>query len=126
MKLSTVNDEYLIELMSWFTTESELNQWSGPNFEYPFTLESFKRDLRLNALSSLVVSPSARGKGVIAQLISALTVSGKKLLGVNSSSLFVMADNQSAIQAYQKAGFSLSTYPEKIPLENCLYMTSAD
>ena len=153
MKLNPLCDENLNELMSWFTNEVQLQQWSGPNFEYPYTFDSFKRDLRLESLSSfvllneanefvafgqyylrvnrchlgrLIVKPSWRGKGIIAQLISALTVSGKKELGVKVCSLFVLANNKSAIQAYQKFGFSLSQYPEEMFLDNCLYMIKED
>ncbi|MCJ8318685.1 MAG: GNAT family N-acetyltransferase [Colwellia sp.] len=150
MKLSPVNDDHLTQLMSWFVNEQQLKNWSGPNFDYPFTAESFKRDLRMDSLTSfalldegnqfvafgqyylrlncchlgrLVVNPSLRGKGIIAQLIQALVESGKQTLAVSSCSLFVLADNKSAITAYQKSGFSMATYPELIPLDNCLYMT---
>jgi ribosomal protein S18 acetylase RimI-like enzyme len=68
------------------------------------------------------VKPSCRGQGVISYLITTLTASGEQSLGVKSSSLFVLADNNSAIQAYLKSGFSFATYPEKISLKNCLYM----
>jgi len=136
--------------MSWFSSEQKLKKWSGPNFDYPFTAESFKRDLRMDSLNSfvlldeknqfvafgqyylrlncchlgrLVVSPSLRGKGIIAHLIKALVKSGKEKLGVGNCSLFVLADNKPAIVAYQKSGFSLTVYPEQITLDNCLYMT---
>ena len=84
--------------------------------------------LRLNHchLGRLVVSPQWRGKKVIALLMQALIDLGKQKLRVNSSSLFVLADNHAAIQAYQKFGFVFSTYPEKISLENCLYMIKED
>lgn len=150
MQLNNINDDHITELMSWFTNEQQLKQWSGPNFDYPFTVESFKRDLRMESLSSfvllnddnqfvafgqyylrlncchlgrLVVKPTLRGKGIITQLIQTLEKSGKQKLGVKSCSLFVLADNEAAIAAYQKSGFSLATYPEAIPLDNCLYMT---
>lgn len=149
MRLSRANNEHIIELMSWFSNEQQLKMWSGPNFDYPFTEKSFKKGLCMDSLSSfallnednqfiafgqyylrenrchlgrLVVKANCRGQGVIAELIKKLTVSGEKFLGVKSSSLFVLADNNSAIQAYQKSGFVLSTYPEKVPLDNCLYM----
>lgn len=44
MYLSQLSDEHLVELMSWFTTENELNLWSGPDFRFPFDLNSFKCD----------------------------------------------------------------------------------
>jgi len=152
VELISTAPKHLTELMSWFDNEQQLKQWSGPNFDYPFTEVSFKKDIRLNELPSftlldddnemvafgqyysrlnrchfgrLIVKPSWRGKGVIAQLIQALIEAGTEDLGINSYSLFVLADNKSAIAAYQKFGFSLSTYPEEMFLDNCLYMIKA-
>jgi len=149
MKLATPTDLQLVELMSWFTSEKELTVWSGPNFSYPFDLKSFKRDLKLNTLASfsmvsnegdllafgqyylrlgkchlgrLVVNPRFRGKGIIASLISQLSVLGKSDLNTQSCSLFVLAHNKNAIKAYTKLGFCITDYPEKIALANCLYM----
>lgn len=149
MRLTQPSDEHFIELMSWFSSEDELSTWSGPNFRYPFNLNSFKSDLKLNTLTSfslisscgdllafgqyylrlgkchlgrLVVNPHFRGKGIASHLISQLSTLGKSDLGTNSCSLFVLAHNESAIRAYTKLGFSMADYPEKIPLENCFYM----
>ena len=149
MKLTTPTDQQLVELMSWFASEEELTVWSGPNFSYPFDLKSFKRDLKLNTLSSfsmvssegdllafgqyylrlgkchlgrLVVNPRFRGKGIIARLINQLIALGKSELSTQSCSLFVLAHTKSAINAYAKLGFCIVDYPEKIALENCLYM----
>jgi ribosomal protein S18 acetylase RimI-like enzyme len=149
MKLTVPIDQQLVELMSWFSSEEQLTVWSGPNFSYPFDLKSFKRDLKLNMLSSfsmvsseddllafgqyylrlgkchlgrLVVNPHFRGKGVVASLIVQLSVLGKSDLNTQSCSLFVLDHNKSAIKAYTKLGFCITDYPEKIALENCLYM----
>ncbi len=149
MKLTVPTDQQLVELMSWFSSEEQLTVWSGPNFSYPFDLKSFKRDLKLNMLSSfsmvsseddllafgqyylrlgkchlgrLVVNPHFRGKGVVASLIGQLSVLGKSDLNTQSCSLFVLDHNKSAIKAYTKLGFCITDYPEKIALENCLYM----
>ncbi|WP_159820072.1 GNAT family N-acetyltransferase [Colwellia sp. 20A7] len=149
MKLTVPTDQQLVELMSWFSSEEQLTVWSGPNFSYPFDLKSFKRDLKLNMLSSfsmvssegdllafgqyylrlgkchlgrLVVNPHSRGKGVVASLIGQLSVLGKSDLNTQSCSLFVLDHNKSAIKAYTKLGFCITDYPEKIALENCLYM----
>ena len=149
MKLHDFHEKYLHELMSWFNSEIQLKQWSGPQFEYPYTEQSFIRDLNRQALPSfvllsdtnefiafgqfylrlnrchlgrLVVKPSWRGKGVINQLIVALISTGQCSLGVNTCSLFVLAQNKAAISAYQKAGFVRANYPEKLSLKNCLYM----
>jgi len=149
MRLTQPSDANFIELMSWFSTEEELNIWSGPGFRYPYDLISFKSDLRLDSLKSfslvsaegdllafgqyylrlgkchlgrLVVNPNSRGQGIASNLIYELSVLGKSDLKTDSCSLFVLGHNKSAIQAYKKLGFSVADYPDKISLENCLYM----
>ena len=149
MRLTQPSNEHFIELMSWFSSEDELNLWSGPNFRYPFDLSSFKSDLKLDILKSfslisnegnflafgqyylrlglchlgrLVVNPNLRGKGIASHLIKQLSIFGKSDLRTDSCSLFVLGHNESAIQAYTKLGFSMAEYPEEIPLENCFYM----
>lgn len=149
MRLTQPSDKNIIELMSWFSSEDELSIWSGPNFRYPFDLSTFKSDLNLNNLKSfslmssegdflafgqyylrlgrchlarLVVNPSFRGQGIASHLISQLSILGKSDLSTDSCSLFVLGQNESAIQVYTKLGFSMADYPEKIPLENCLFM----
>ena len=149
MYLTQPSDENFIELMSWFSSKEELSLWSGPNFRYPFNLNTFKSDLNLDTFKSfsliseqgdllafgqyyqrlgkchlgrLVVNPHFRGKGIASQLISKLTTLGKSDLNTDSCSLFVLKHNKSAIQAYTKLGFLLADYPETMPLENCLYM----
>lgn len=151
MQLIPAQTVHVKEIMSWFRNESELSSWSGPNFRYPYTLETFQQDLQLNKLNSfalvsldnklmafgqfylrlgrchlgrLVVSPNFRGQGVAGLLMSSLCEMGHRELDTKESSLFVMADNSSAIAAYKKFGFSEQDYPEPIPIKNCLYMTN--
>ncbi len=149
MRLTKPSDANFIELMSWFSTEEELSIWSGPGFRYPFDLNSFKSDLKLDVIKSfsfvsnerellafgqyylrldkchlgrLVVNPNFRGQGIASCLIQELRALGKSDLKTDSCSLFVLKHNKSAIQAYTKLGFSVADYPDEIPLENCLYM----
>ncbi|MEP4101154.1 GNAT family N-acetyltransferase [Paraglaciecola sp.] len=149
MYLSQVTEENTIELMSWFKNEDELKTWAGPNFSYPLNLVNFKRDLNINTLKSfaliskeeellafgqyylklrkchlarLVVNPKFRGKGIAAHLIKQLITLGKTDLNTESCSLFVFSDNTNAINAYTKLGFSIAEYPEKAPMDDCLYM----
>lgn len=149
MYLSQPSDENLTELMSWFSSEEELSLWSGPNFSFPFDLNSFKYDLKIDTLASfsllsaqsellgfgqyylrlgkchlgrLVIKPSSRGQGIAAHLIQQLSVRGKADLNTNSCSLFVLAHNDRAIKSYKKLGFTMACYPEEITLQNCLYM----
>jgi len=151
MYLSQPSHENLTELMSWFSSEEELSFWSGPNFSFPFDFNSFKSDLKLESLPSfallsaqaellgfgqyylrlgkchlcrLVINPSFRGQGIAVHLIQQLSVRGKADLNTNASSLFVVQNNISAIKTYEKSGFTVACYPEKITLKDCLYMIS--
>ena len=147
--VSPVLQIHLIEMMSWFADQEQLDQWAGPNFRYPFDLESFTEDLRLQALDSLclidnksrlvafgqvyervgrchlgrlVVSPRFRGQGAVAVLMNELIRVGTAKFATSECSLFVLEDNKGAIRAYEKAGFKTTEYPEPMPLENTRYM----
>jgi ribosomal protein S18 acetylase RimI-like enzyme len=149
MQLIEPIESHLIEMMSWFSNKQDLENWSGPNFRYPFNLSSFTFDLKLNTLNSfalvsneseflafgqyylrlgkchlgrLIVNPKCRGKGIALELMRQICVLGINELEVEECSLFVLTHNESAIKAYEKFGFTFSHYPEKIPLDNCLYM----
>lgn len=151
--LRTPSDEHIREIMTWFAGEEQLKIWSGPNFRYPFDFSSFKSDLKLTSLQSfsllsaqsdllafgqyylragkchlgrLVVNPEFRGQGLIAELINSLSTAGKKELQVNACSLFVFSHNTIAIKAYGELGFCAETYPEDMPLENCIYLVKRD
>lgn len=138
----------LEQLAGWFTSLAELEQWSGPFIEYPFTVLSLAKGLKLDShlsvvlleednllafgqcyvrlerlhLARLVVSPEYRGQGLIAKLVDQLITLGFNEFGERAVSLFVMQDNQSAAKAYQKLGFEFASYPEEMPLKRCLYM----
>ena len=149
MQLIEPLESHLIEMMGWFANAQELENWSGPNFRYPFNLTSFTDDLKLKTLHSfvlesneaeflafgqyyqrlgkchlgrLLVNPRYRGKGIALELKRQICKLGLKKLAVEECSLFVLTHNQSAIKAYQKFGFTFVNYPEDMPLDNCLYM----
>ena len=152
LKLMIASDIHLSEIMTWFSNEEELSIWSGPNFRFPLSFNSFKEDLKLDELKAfalisdksellafgqyslrvnrchlvrLIVSPHHRRQGVASILIEQLMTLGKSDLKTQSSSLFVLEHNINAIKAYKKVGFSMTNYPEKIPFKNCLYMVKA-
>ena len=149
MYLSPVTDKQLIELMSWFSNQDELDIWSGPNFRFPLNLDTLKLDLKLNTLPSffllseqaqllafgqyylrldkchlarLVVNPKLRGQGVACHLITLLKNKGMADLQTHACSLFVLEQNHRAIKSYQKLGFSFANYPEQLSLKAVLYM----
>ncbi len=138
-------------MFRWFKSEQSVFYWAGPDISYPLQINRFKTESkfqkshsyvlkqgrkllafgqlynRLNHchLGRLVVSPEFRGQGVGALLIDALAAKGQEILGLTKLSLFVLSDNQAAMTLYQKYGFQVAQYPQEIPLDNCLYMTSA-
>ncbi|PWQ97764.1 GNAT family N-acetyltransferase [Leucothrix arctica] len=149
MKFIQPLESHLLEMMSWFSSEKELTDWSGPNFRYPYDKSSFIEDLKISTLSSfslvsnessflafgqyyqrldrchlgrLIVNPEFRGKGIAFELMRRICESGLKELKVKECSLFVLAHNENAIKAYNKYGFTVVSYPDEISLENCLYM----
>jgi len=152
MKLINANDSHIKEMMNWFSNEQSLSLWSGPNFSFPFTFESFKRDLKVDDLSSftlvdnkgsfiafgqyylrlgkchlgrLVVGPKNRGQGIGRYLIDYLSQRGCETLNVSKISLFVLEHNKAALNLYLNCGFTEYDYPEPLPLKNCLYLVKS-
>lgn len=152
MELVKAQEQHINELRSWFSDQRSLESWAGPGFRYPFTAGSFAEDLNASEISSFVlvapdkqllafgqyylrigrchlgrlaVNPELRGRGLVAKLITGLMAEGKRELAVDECSLFVLADNESAIIAYKKVGFVFTEYPDQISLDNCLYMYKA-
>lgn len=139
-------------LMTWFTSQSELEIWAGPGITYPFDEQSFAKGLKLTSLKSyvltdshgaflgfgqyylrlnrchlgrLVINPSFRGKGLSQQLVQQLIKQGTTDLKTPTVSLFVLDHNEVAINSYKKLGFKFETYPETVPLDNCSYMVKS-
>ena len=151
MKLIAVTHAHILKMMSWFSSASEISDWAGPDFTYPFDSKSFHADLKVSDISSfslltdndqllgfgqyysrlgkchlgrLVIAPNLRGQGISAQLILRIAEHGMKTLQVDCCSLFVLQHNQTAIRAYQKLGFTITTYPQQLPMHDCLYMVN--
>ncbi|MFT2090582.1 GNAT family N-acetyltransferase [Paraglaciecola sp. 2405UD69-4] len=153
MRLTPPLQSHLLTMMDWFADAQQVSDWAGPGVRFPYDLASFTADLQLETLSSyvllsddndllgfgqyykrlnrchlgrLVISPDKRGTGMAAVLIKALCSKGLGEIGTTELSLFVLAHNTSGIKAYQKFGFALASYPEQMPLENCLYMVKSN
>ena len=149
LQLSALTAAQLLTMTSWFKSEAELRQWAGPNFKFPYTDETFIKDLNLEKLpgfglfdednnlvgfgqyyqrldrchlARLVINPDCRGLGYSQPLINQLIDIARKDLGFSDASLFVLAGNVPAIKCYQKLGFKFTEYPGINPLPNCLYM----
>lgn len=138
-------------LMNWFTTESDVKRWGGPEFRFPFSPESFHEDCRWPEMHSfslrsgdgdlaafgqlyerdgrihlarLAVKPGCRGQGIGKALVSQLMEAGKALLSHSSFSLFVYRDNEPALRCYRSLGFEVRPYPPGQQLADvCYFMT---
>lgn len=147
-------DQDLPELMSWFPDREDCGKWGGPEFRVPFTEDSFREDAKLESLASwslvrpdqslcafgqyydrlgrchfgrLAVAPSARGQGLGTTLMRELADRGRKELGADSCSLFVLADNEPALRLYKRLGFVARPYPEPGPAyDPYLYMVASE
>lgn len=145
-------NEHASQLITWFADQYQLTQWAGPRIVFTQELELFVSNILdlpdTSSLSSfsllnkkellafgqfylrhdcahlcrLVVSPTRRGEGVVAQLISHLIAAARARLSVSRASLLVYPNNDSAIRAYQKLGFSIAEYPTDDSIDGCLYM----
>lgn len=149
--LLPADEGHIVELMSWFADGRELADWGGPDFQLPFTPETFDRDCRWRELASFVlltearqmvafgqyylsydavrlarlaVSPRHRRQGFGELLIDKLIEEGVQALGVSSACLFVIRSNESAFALYRKLGFEIAEYPPDAAMgDNCYFMT---
>ena len=144
-----LSSAHLQVLMSWFTTREQTLAWGGPDFRYPFTLESFLQDVKANQLRSLcvvdqsvnllafgqcydrlgcchfgrlVISPQERGRGLVRVLMRALMQEAESEFLFSELSLFVLEHNESARRVYERLGFTYLEYPEPNAWNNILYM----
>jgi ribosomal protein S18 acetylase RimI-like enzyme len=152
MKLVSLSNLHLLELMRWFPDQRSCAVWSGPEFRYPFTEATFREDVRrqlpsysligdgnellgfgqyyLRAerchLARLVIAPDYRGRGAGTFLIRALCRLGCRELNMSDCSLFVLESNTSAFRLYSRLGFRTVPYPgEAPPIPGCLYMIAS-
>jgi ribosomal protein S18 acetylase RimI-like enzyme len=151
MKLVTVAEPHLLELMHWFPDRRSCTVWSGPEVRYPFTEATFREDIRFQLssyslignegellgfgqyylraerchLSRLVIAPHHRGRAAGAFLIRELSRRGCSELRVDDCSLFVLESNTPAVRLYSRLGFRATVYPgEAPPIEGCVYMVA--
>jgi ribosomal protein S18 acetylase RimI-like enzyme len=149
LKLVPATPAYLLEIMCWFPSRESCQAWGGPEFRFPFTVESFRADCHLAELPSfvlldasgtlcgfgqyylraarchlarLVVAPAHRGRGFGMRSIELLSEKGKAALGVSQCSLFVSLKNTRAMALYERLGFARAEYPGDPPVPGCHYM----
>ncbi|WP_445777010.1 GNAT family N-acetyltransferase [Shewanella sp.] len=148
MNVRNANDEDLLKLLSWFSTESEVKNWGGPLIHFPLTLNQLKIDIEWSVASSyafvgqnsdligfaqvfnkygfrhlgrIVISPEMRGKKLGAKLMESLLDSVSE--SDSSFSLFVYDKNIPAKRLYERLGFEERTYPEgRHEIKGCSFM----
>jgi len=141
----------IVALMDWFRSKEDVEIWGGPEFVYPFTLETFRRDIRWERINSyslfdprgtfaafgqlylrkqrvhlarLVVAPTMRRRGVGKRLIGRLMAVGRSLYASSEYSLFVFRGNVSALECYRSLGFEVVDYPQDMPhADVCYFLT---
>jgi ribosomal protein S18 acetylase RimI-like enzyme len=141
------------QLYGWFNNLRDIQSWGGPELDYPLSSEVFINKLKIDQscdyklvdnqhnmqafgqsyqrlgrkhFARLAVSPSQRGKGIGRLLLQHLMRETPQDIKGRGFSLFVMKDNQVAINLYQSMGFRFETYPEfeSGGLADYLYMTA--
>ncbi|NVK22305.1 MAG: GNAT family N-acetyltransferase [Kangiellaceae bacterium] len=149
LQWATAQDKHLLQIMSWFPNERSVVMWGGPNIRFPFTEQTFKEDIKLKDIATytivdesenplafgqiyprlgrchlgrLAVNPDNRRQGLGQRLIASLCEIGNQTLNTQGYSLFVLSDNNSALNLYQKLGFRQAEYPKPLTLDNCLYL----
>jgi len=138
-------------LMRWFPRKEDVQIWGGPTFTYPFSRETFYKDIHWGRMESyslfdtegmfsafgqlylrqrrihlarLVAEPAKRGQGVGKRLIKMLMDVGTSLFESNEFSLFVFRDNVPAYECYKSLGFVMGDYPEDMPYSDvCFFLT---
>lgn len=144
-------DAEIDDVMTWLPDANSVNIWSGPNFRFPFTGETFREDCRLDLMQSwvlrnpegqlaafgqaydrdgrghlarLVSNPALRRQGAGRRLIEMIIASLEKTREYDEYSLFVFRDNAPAYQCYRSLGFVVQDYPEDAPMpDKCYFLT---
>lgn len=149
MHLRPLEQHDIPELMRWFTHQTEVLHWAGPDFRFPFTPASFFEDLQPPGVSSwvleaddeqllgfgqfslqaghchlsrLIIHPCFRGYGFIQILLTKLLRRGCVELNTHTASLFVFNSNTSALNAYHRAGFVNQKHPQGKLHACCSYL----
>ncbi len=139
------------DLMRWFPLYDDVHVWGGPSFRFPFTRETFFKDIHWEKMASfclcdpsgrfvafgqlyerdsrihlarLVVITDMRGRGVGRRLIEMLMTAGQSIFPGDEYSLFVFRENTLAYKCYKSLGFEVADYPSDMPhADVCCYLT---
>lgn len=149
MNFSRFDPAQLPELMSWFPDGDSLRIWGGPEFRFPFTAETFRKDSKVDEIDSwslvgddgalaafgqcylrvgrchfgrVGVSPRLRGGGHGTRLFREMARWGIAEFGERELSLFVRRDNEAAYRLYLRLGFHEVPYPDPDFMTDSRYM----
>ena len=148
--LELAADSDIDEIMAWFPDAASVDIWSGPDFRFPFSAETFREDLRLDQMASwalrapggefaafgqsyertgrghlarLVVNPAMRGRGAGKRLIQHMIGALEALHAYDEYSLFVYRHNEPAYRCYLSLGFGVVGYPEDAAMpDKCFFL----
>lgn len=150
-KFESANDADFGELMRWFENKTDVRRWGGPEFAYPFTPETFRRDCHWPGMASfslrdgdgallafgqfydreghinlarIGVRPDVQGQGIGRRFMSRLMAVSIEQLPLPAYSLYVYRDNEAALRCYRSLGFEIRPYPPGVKLADaCYFMT---
>ena len=144
-------DTDIVQIMSWFPDAESTDIWGGPRFRFPFSMQSFREDLRLDEMASwalrgpdgvlaafgqsyersgrghlarLVANPVMRGQGAGKRLIQQIISRLEASHAYDEYSLFVYRHNEPAFWCYRALGFNVVDYPDDAAMpDKCLFLT---
>lgn len=152
MEFKRFDPAQLPELMAWSPDADALRVWGGPEFRHPCTVESFRKDSRIDEIDSwslvdddarlaafgqcylrverchfgrVAVSPRLRRGGLGTRLLGEMARWGIARFGDRDLSLFVCRDNAAAHRLYLRLGFRDAPYPDPAVMKDSRYMIAA-
>lgn len=148
--LEPATDADLDQIMGWFPDAASADIWSGPDFRFPFSPQSFREDLRPDLMASwalrdsddelaafgqsyeragrghlarLVVNPAMRRQGVGKRLIQCIIAALEASHDYDEYSLFVYRHNEPAYRCYRSLGFAVVDYPADAAMpDKCFFL----
>lgn len=138
------------KLMQWIDSAASCNIWGGPTFEYPFTFDTFQRDMKWSSIDSyslvdeqdeligfgqlyeklnrchlarIIINPERRGNRHSTTLLTSLIDEGRKSHPEKECSLYVYKHNTVALHCYRGMGFRDYSLPaEDTGFDDCIFM----
>ena len=127
------------DLMHWFPEYDDVRVWGGPSFRFPFTRETFVKDIYWGKMASFCLcEPSSRVVAFgqfLPKKVRELPAEGY-LINAHASLLprhrgaapiahaILCGENKPAYECYRALGFAVTEYPDDVPhADVCYYLT---